>query len=194
MSDDSTSTVVPVTETTARPRPDRPTGGPLSDSQRNTIALMAVGGRPIGIIAQATRRSAATIRKHIKDDPDIHSRMSEYENRVIRAEALHRFKMLEYVDVAEAAIVEGLGSPDQKLRLDTAWKYVDRYVPTQAAQIDVNLNVEGQIEVGKALDVIATSIKGLTEAGVGNTSFADHVRKELPGVNALSDTPIEEKQ
>jgi len=164
-------------------------GGKLTDSQRSARALIAVQGRPTSAICSATRRSPATIRNLIKNDPDIQARMMEYENRIVTTEALHRFEMLEYVGLAKQAILDGLGAPDLKLRVATGWEFIKHYTPKPAEQVDINLNIEGQIEVGKHLSAIAGSISKLAESGVTNESFKRRIRTELPGPTTLE--PIE---
>ncbi|MBW2561676.1 MAG: helix-turn-helix domain-containing protein [Deltaproteobacteria bacterium] len=166
------------------------TGGPLSDTQRNTVAMMAVQGLPTSAIASAIRRSQATVRRLIKNDEAVHASMAEYENRMIQVYAVHKFEMMGRLERCREIIDEGLYAPDLKLRLHTAMWTMNDTIPKQAEQLDITMNVEGQVELSQSIPVIAESIKELREAGVGVESFKKHLRDSLPGPTTLEDIPV----
>ena len=167
------------------------TGGPISDTQKNTVAMMAVQGLPTSAIASAVRRPQATVRRLIKDDEVVQASMAEYENRMIQVYAVHKFEMMGRLGRCREIIDEGLYAPDLKLRLDTAKWTMDDTVPKQTERVDIQMNIEGQVELTQALPVIAKSIRDLKKAGVGAESFKRHLRAGLPGPTTLEPLEIE---
>ena len=167
------------------------TGGPISDTQKNTVAMMAVQGLPTSAIASAVRRPQATVRRLIKEDQVVHASMAEYENRMVQVYAVHKFEMMARLGRCREIIDEGLYAPDLKLRLDTAKWTIEDTVPKQAERLDINMNIEGQVELNQAIPVIAKSIEGLKGSGVGSESFRKHIRTTLPGPTTLAPQVIE---
>lgn len=165
------------------------TGGPISPTQKNTIALMAVQGLPNTLIAAAVRRPMATIRRLIKEDSEVQARMTEYENRIVSTAAIHQFEMMNMMDRCREILSEGLFAPDLKVRLDTAKYAIDNTIPKRAERMEIDLNIEGQVEIGKHIPVIAESITEYHDAGGSNASFQKHIRQELPGPTTLEPAP-----
>ena len=115
----------------------------LQEHQKHTIGRALACGLPVHEIASMIQHTPRYVKKCIAEDAGITSLVAYYSGQIVKAEVSHRFKMIEKLDKCHAVIDEGLDATDIKVRLDTVWKVIDRVIPKQAGQLDVNIGVKG---------------------------------------------------
>lgn len=168
----------PAYPTVGPPDETKPTGHRPTDYQLDAIARMLVSGASVSMIASATglttTRVKTAINTHAKD------RIEQVQGQVIRATATHYFELLGMLDEVRTNIRGGLGSADERIRLETSKWLHDTLIPKPTTRTDTENRLSVSPELGDAITSIASSVATLIDAKL-NT-------RELPirmGLDAL---------
>jgi hypothetical protein len=150
----------------------------LSKHQIDAVARMVVAGQPINLIAASVDRTPQALHHHLSTSAELQEAVEAQKARFYRGVVSSFFRHVDMLDIADAAIEEGLNSSDQRLKIETAKWLIQHVTPKPTQQSEVNVNMRGDVthDISGILQQIGTKLSEVREARSGAAGFERHVR------------------
>jgi hypothetical protein len=173
------------------PDPKTTRGAALVKRQRlpehviDTVALLQAHGVSWEEIAQTVQVSEEKLRRAARQNAGLIRKRDAYLAEILKTIPRHRHRLARMMDESYDAIQNALGSDDQRLAAETAFKVLDRAVPpaksgeAQGTSISVTMNNLNLVtEAKEAVEGITGEISNLLEKARDVTPRHEHSSEE----------------
>ena len=173
---------------------DSPRRGRIPHHMLQVVALMVVNGASYESIATSTGLPHDTLQRLVTEGANkrFNKYVEAYREKVLKATSFHQMKLMDMLDHAYIAVQRGLGSEDDKLAVDTAFKLMDRVVPNtvnQQAAMEVNVGFQN-VHLENQVHTTFKAVSGKIESLMGRL-LSDDPERYLRDDAATYEIPVE---